>query len=95
MDVTGQSFVYHLPRILDGLATCCFVALDLELSGIATNPAGPSTGAQTLQERYNDIREAADRYQVLQIGLTIGHEDPKTGKGNKKKMHSCRSDHRI
>ncbi|KAL2011326.1 hypothetical protein VTN00DRAFT_4044 [Thermoascus crustaceus] len=79
MDITGQSFFYHLPRILDGLATCCFVALDLELSGIATNPAGPSTGAQTLQERYNDIREAADRYQVLQIGLTIGLEDPKTG----------------
>lgn len=86
MDVTGQSFFYHLPRILEGIATCCFVSLDLELSGIATNLGGPSAGGtQTLQERYAEIREAANRYQILQIGLTIGHEDPTTGK----EKHSC------
>lgn len=80
MDVTSQSFYYHLPRILDSIATCCFVSLDLEFSGIATNPVG-LTGArrQTLQERYAEAKEAADKYQILQIGLTIGLEDAKTG----------------
>lgn len=83
MDVTSQSFFYHLPRILDSIATCCFVSLDLEFSGIATNPVGiPGARRQTLQDRYSEAKQAADKYQILQVGLTIGHEDAKTGKKN-------------
>ncbi|OJJ47017.1 hypothetical protein ASPZODRAFT_159015 [Penicilliopsis zonata CBS 506.65] len=79
MEVTSHSFSYYLPRILDDLATGCFVSLDLEFSGIA-KPAfrSPSSGPQTLQERYEEVKGAAEKYQVLQIGLTICHEDTAT-----------------
>lgn len=81
MDVTSKDFAYHLPRILDELATCCFVSLDFEFSGIAFSsiPHGPAAKPQTLQSRYTDTKNAAEQYQVLQIGLTICHEDITTG----------------
>ncbi|KAK2753240.1 hypothetical protein FQN54_007931 [Arachnomyces sp. PD_36] len=84
MDITRQSFYYLLPRILNELADCQFVSLDLELSGISLKPnQGRATQApsakQTLQLRYEEVKEAAERYQVLQIGLTLVTENPKTG----------------
>ncbi|GIJ89375.1 hypothetical protein Asppvi_008315 [Aspergillus pseudoviridinutans] len=75
MDVTAQSFPYHLPRILDDLATCCFVSMDFEFSGIATTFSNPNRGSQTLQARYEEVKSSADKYQILQVGLTICHED--------------------
>ncbi|GFF70510.1 54S ribosomal protein L17, mitochondrial [Aspergillus lentulus] len=75
MDVTAQTFPYHLPRILDDLATCCFVSMDFEFSGIATTPSNPNRGSQTLQARYEEVKNSADKYQILQVGLTICHED--------------------
>jgi hypothetical protein len=32
-----------------------------------------------LQERYADTKEAAEKFQILQVGLTIAHEDPVSG----------------
>ncbi|GFF44506.1 54S ribosomal protein L17, mitochondrial [Aspergillus udagawae] len=75
MDVTAQSFPYHLPRILDDLATCCFVSMDFEFSGIATTSSNPNRGSQTLQARYEEVKSSADKYQILQVGLTICHEN--------------------
>lgn len=80
MDVTWQNFISYLPRILDDLGSCCFVAVDFEFSGISHGnvshgPAGP----QTLQDRYIEIKRAADKYQIVQIGLTVCHEDIETG----------------
>ncbi|KAF4219726.1 hypothetical protein CNMCM8980_007556 [Aspergillus fumigatiaffinis] len=75
MEVTVQTFPYHLPRILDDLATCCFVSMDFEFSGIATTSSNPNRGSQTLQARYEEVKKSADKYQILQVGLTICHED--------------------
>ncbi|RJE22372.1 CAF1 family ribonuclease [Aspergillus sclerotialis] len=75
MDITVQNFESYLPKVLDDLTSCLFVSLDLELSGIAKGQNDPSKGTQTLQERYEETRKAADKYQVLQVGLTICHED--------------------
>ena len=79
MDLTSQSFAFHLPRILADLATCRFVAIDLEFSGIARGQGERAKGSQTLQDRYAETKRAADKYQVLQIGLTTCHEDVETG----------------
>ena len=79
MDITSQSFAFHLPRILADLTTCCFVAIDLEFSGIARGQGDPAKSSQTLQDRYTETKKAADKYQILQIGLTICHEDIETG----------------
>ncbi|PGH23764.1 hypothetical protein AJ80_02194 [Polytolypa hystricis UAMH7299] len=85
MDVTKQSFHQHLPRLLTDLSESCFVALDLEFSGIFTRRPGGgavnggSNGKQTLQSRYEEVKEAAEAYQILQIGLTFIKEDVKNG----------------
>ncbi|KAL2864456.1 ribonuclease H-like domain-containing protein [Aspergillus lucknowensis] len=80
MDVTAQTFPYHLPRILEDLASSAFVAIDLEFSGIATAPQGRAGPPQTLQQRYQEVKEGADRYQILQVGLTFCHEDIEAAK---------------
>ncbi|KAJ5611140.1 hypothetical protein N7510_007859 [Penicillium lagena] len=80
MDVVDATFHRHLPWILYELASCCFVSLDLELSGIAISPDKPGGEVQTLQERYVKVKAAAEKYQVLQVGLTICRENLVTGK---------------
>lgn len=82
MDVTSRTFAFHLPRILTDLSTCCFVSIDFEFSGIPKSQGEPAKSSQTLQERYEETRSAADKYQILQIGLTICHEDTETGQKN-------------
>ena len=87
MDVPRHGFQARLPFILDDIANSHFVSIDLELSGIP----GPqpnrskmdgvgSSGKPTLQERYIDIKQAVERYQVLQLGLTCVLEDRDRGK---------------
>ena len=79
MDITALTYSCQLPRILDDLATCSFVTIDLEFSGICKSYSGPSNRPQTLQERYVETKNAAEKYQVLQVGLTTCHEDAATG----------------
>ena len=87
MDVSRHSFHACLPSILEDIANSHFVSIDLELSGIPgpqakrskTDGVG-SSGKPTLQERYIDIKQAVERYQVLQLGLTCVIEDRDCGR---------------
>ena len=78
--------------MLKALADAHFVAIDLELSGIQSKTIhrtkvvengstenGSTSSKQTLQQRYEEAKEAAERYQILQVGLTIVNEDAETG----------------
>lgn len=78
MEITASSFYHLLPEILSRLSDCCFVALDLEFSGVPISPR-KSNEIQSLQERYEELKQCAEKYQVLQVGLTIGHEDVEKG----------------
>ncbi|KAL6717015.1 hypothetical protein ACLMJK_004929 [Lecanora helva] len=87
MDVRGSDFRSHLPSILTAISRAHFVSFDLELSGIPVRQRGQSkapglAGKQTLQERYEDTKKAAEQYQVLQLGLTCVEEDRERGKMN-------------
>lgn len=79
MDVTSHTFPYHLARMLDNLANSVFVAIDLEFSGIATASQARAGPPQSLQQRYEEVKESAGKYQVLQVGLTFCHEDAEAG----------------
>lgn len=80
MDITSQNFPSLLFKILDELASCVFVSLDFEFSGIARNSvAHRDSGPQTLQARYTEVKDAAEKYEILQIGLTLCHENISTG----------------
>jgi hypothetical protein len=78
MDITRSRFPFELIKIIDLIANSHFIAFDLEFSGIAGRRKDRMKPA--LQEVYEDIKEAADQYQVLQVGLTVVHEDLITGK---------------
>ncbi|KAK0647316.1 Uncharacterized protein DIS24_g7816 [Lasiodiplodia hormozganensis] len=73
MEVDKTAFWGRLLEIIEAVSTAHFVAFDLELSGIPSK--GTSGTKQTLEERYNEIKDAADRYQILQIGLTCVEQD--------------------
>lgn len=85
MEINRQTFHWQLPVVLQAVADAHFVAIDLELSGIHSktsyrSKAVPNSGSrQTLQQRYEEIKEAAEKYQILQIGLTCVSEDFATG----------------
>lgn len=73
MDIDNISFGPYLLGIIEAISTSRFVALDLELSGI---PSKPTAGRvkHSLQKRYEEIKSAAEKYQILQIGITCVQE---------------------
>jgi len=73
MDIDNISFDPYLLSIIEAISTSRFVALDLELSGI---PSKPPSGRvkHSLQNRYEEIKSAAEKYQILQIGITCVQE---------------------
>jgi hypothetical protein len=77
MDVTRETFPDLLPKILEDITNAHFIALDLEFSGVPL-PSSPNVGLATLQERYESVKAAAEKYQILQIGLTCVVEDTST-----------------
>jgi hypothetical protein len=74
MDVSSAKFPSLVLRLLQEVADSHLVTVDFEFSGVAGHrPQG--SGKLTLQEYYEDTKEAAEKYQVLQVGLTIVEED--------------------
>lgn len=86
MEVTNSNFQSLLPSILDSVAKAHFVTIDLELSGIPGQQMNKSrvigegsSGKPTLQQRYEETKTAAERYQVLQLGITCVDENKDRG----------------
>lgn len=75
MDVDKVSFYPLLLDILTDISEAHFVAIDLELSGVPTKQIRKEAGKPSLQERYAETKEAAERYQILQIGITCVQQD--------------------
>lgn len=85
MEVTGSNFARHLLRVFKDISEAEFVSFDLELTGIPSHlpkshPLKTGRGKRTLQDRYAETREAANRYQILQVGITCGAFDLLLGK---------------
>ncbi|KAF2105920.1 ribonuclease H-like domain-containing protein [Lophiotrema nucula] len=82
MDVDATSFPSQLLGMLTHISEAEFVSFDLELSGIATRMAGAPRARerQTLEGRYLEVKQAAERYQILQVGITTVKFDYVTNK---------------
>jgi hypothetical protein len=85
MEVNQENFHKQLLPILSHLANAAFVAFDLEMSGISAKPKY-STGERTndvgkpnLQQQYSEMKDAAEKFQILQLGITIVEEDQEKG----------------
>lgn len=82
MDIGPRAFLHQLPTILNAIADAHFVAIDLELSGIPTKKpraAGKDNRKPNLQSRYEETKMAAEKYQVLQLGITCVRENRDKG----------------
>jgi poly(A)-specific ribonuclease len=85
MEVNQSDFRRQLLPILKNIANAKFVAFDLEMSGIYTRPRyGPGDRSQdigkpALQEQYEEMRSAAELYQIVQLGITCIEEDRDKG----------------
>jgi hypothetical protein len=77
MDLTSANFASELPWILNEIASSCFVAMDLEMSGIPLSIR--QQGHKPLQKYYEENKAAAEKYQILQVGLTLCREDKESG----------------
>ena len=84
MDIDHYQYRKKLLEILRSIANASFVTFDLEMSGISTRPKpGDRTydvGKATLQQQYDEIKSAAETFQILQMGLTCVEEDREKGK---------------
>ena len=88
MDLNPTNIEENLLPMLEALEKAHFVSMDFELSGISTKntkkrsgrSAAHRHGVQTLQERYEDIVDAAEKYAIIQVGITIVIEDQKVHK---------------
>lgn len=79
MDVDKYAFQARLLDILLAVGEASFVSFDLELSGVPVFKPGQASGRPSLQERYTETKEAAEKYHILQIGLTCVRENDCTG----------------
>ena len=85
MDVIALTFYSQLLTILEAISRSHFVSFDFELSGIPgkqfrSKPKGQGGDRkQTLQQRYEETKAAAERYHILQLGLTCVEEDRDRG----------------
>ncbi|KAK4540188.1 hypothetical protein LTR36_009686 [Oleoguttula mirabilis] len=80
MEVDKVSFYPLLLDIFTDISEAHFVAIDLELSGVPSKGMRADPGKPTLQQRYRETKEAAERYQILQIGITCVKQDTDSGK---------------
>ncbi|KAF2674275.1 ribonuclease CAF1 [Microthyrium microscopicum] len=71
MDVDKISFNGTVLDILEDISKADFVAIDFEFSGVTRNkPTSLGRNKQTLQERYEQVKIAAEKFHIPQAGLT-------------------------
>lgn len=78
MEIDRNRFSFELGKIIEHIADASFVAIDLEFTGLAGRRNRPDR--LSLQEYYEDTKAAAERYQILQFGMTIVTEDLEHGR---------------
>jgi poly(A)-specific ribonuclease len=79
MEIDASSYPHRLLGLLTHISEADFVSFDLELTGIPSRLPGKELsrggGRKTLKDRYEETKTAADRYNILQVGITCGRFD--------------------
>lgn len=79
MDIDAASYPKRLLAMLGAISHADFVAIDLEMTGIPSRipkserPYGDRR--KNLEDMYAECKAAADRYSVIQFGLTCARFD--------------------
>jgi len=82
MEVDQTHLRKEILDILRNIANADYVVLDLEMSGITSRQAGEhrNSGKPNLQEQYEEVKDAAETFQIIQLGLTCVEADEDKGK---------------
>jgi poly(A)-specific ribonuclease len=81
MEVDAVTYPHRLLDLLTHISEADFVSFDLELTGIPSHLPGKEPwrprvgGRNTLKDRYEETKTAADRYNILQVGVTCAKFD--------------------
>lgn len=78
MDVNRNNFWVKLPDLLQTISLSEAVSIDLEMSGIVKKQTEDRENP-TLQQKYNDAKQAAETFAILQVGLTCMLWEEKEG----------------
>lgn len=79
MEVDANAFNGKLLTILQNIADADFITFDFEMSGIATGNGQSRAGKPTLQRHYEEMKEAAEKYTVVQLGICCVEKVPDKG----------------
>lgn len=82
MDIDASSYPHQLIELLVAISEADFVSFDLELTGIPSRLPGkeqwrPRTNNERkpLEDRYQETKDAAGRFSILQAGITCARFD--------------------
>lgn len=78
--VTKSNFASLLPSILHHIRDADFVTFDTELSGLTTSSQTRYFYYDEIGERYRKLRDSANNFGMLQIGLSAFKYKPSGGK---------------
>ncbi|KAK2031804.1 ribonuclease CAF1 [Colletotrichum zoysiae] len=70
MEVTTENFWQKLPRVLLSIANSQFVAIDLEMTGIADKASVEKCEYPDRQQVYKDAKMIASTFNVFDLGIT-------------------------
>ncbi|KAG0076723.1 hypothetical protein BGZ93_000844 [Podila epicladia] len=70
MEVLRENFNAELPWIEQAISECDFIALDAEFSGLHTGPRRGGNMNISLEESYEELRQAATQFMTIQIGVS-------------------------
>lgn len=75
MEINNRNFQRNALDIIESIAQSDFVAIDFEFSGVAANaPRATGRVRDSLQERYVQVKAAAEKFTILQVGLTCARQ---------------------
>lgn len=69
VQVTRENFDRLIPTILTCIDGCNFFTIDTELTGLTVSKPHRYSAFDDLQNRYGKLRESANSFEVLQVGL--------------------------
>ncbi|KAI8342104.1 ribonuclease H-like domain-containing protein [Chlamydoabsidia padenii] len=78
MEIPRQEFGKKLPLIKEAIDECDFMAIDTELSGL--HRPGGGKRIETRDYRYNEYKEASERFAIIQFGLCTFKWDQPSGR---------------
>lgn len=70
MDIDATNFWQTLPKVLEAISKADYVSVDLEMTGVRIKQLARPSTRPSLQQIYQEARDGAEAFQVLEVGLT-------------------------